>query len=285
MITIFPDFFHSSLDLGVVGKAIQAEKITLETINPRAYTEDFHQSVDDRPFGGGDGMVMMGEPLMLAVEDLRSRQVLGEVIYLSPQGHVWNDDWARKTVQRGSFLESSLSSKGENSGGRQSDGKIYFTLVCGRYAGIDFRWIQEVVNCEISIGDYVLSGGELPAMILIDSLARFVPGVLGNAESPHNESFYQGLLEAPQYTRPRLWREQSVPEVLLSGDHKKIEDWRKQISLLRTALLRPDLIEDHKRQEAIRAALGWAEKQSSDELAVSGLSRGEIQKIRESLGE
>ncbi len=212
----------SGVESGVLGQAQKKSLIEIHTLNPREFTKDVHKTVDDRPFGGGDGMVMMFEPLKQAYESLQSKGARGPLIYLSPQGALWNDQKAR-----------ALASSSDRS----------ITLLCGRYAGIDQRFIEEYVDEEISIGDYILSGGELAALCVIDSVARFLPGVLGNQVSPYQESLANGLLECPQLTRPRDLPGFQVPEVLTGGNHALIEEFRFDVSLVRTYFLRPDLWE------------------------------------------
>jgi tRNA (guanine37-N1)-methyltransferase len=228
VITLFPEMFEAPLKCGVVGQAAAKKIIQVNTHNPRSYTTDVHKTVDDRPFGGGDGMVMLASPVEQALAaalktatetetvtaPLRARRI----IYLSPQGAPLTHALAHE-----------LSSLDE------------LVLICGRYGGIDQRFLSKYVDQEISIGDYVLSGGELAALVLIDAVARFLPGVLGNELSPQEESFANGLLEAPQFTRPREYQGTEVPEVLLSGNHAKISRWRYLVSLLRTRKQRPDL--------------------------------------------
>lgn len=225
VISIFPEFITQGMSQGVVGQALKKGLIGLKTISPREYTSDVHKTVDDRPFGGGDGMIMLYEPLHKVLSNL-PKEERGRVIYLSPQGAKLDHT---KVLELGK--EKNL------------------TLICGRYGGIDQRVINEWVDEEISIGDYVISGGELGALVLIDAVSRQVPGVLGHGESSIKDSFSDALLEHPQYTRPRALSldthgsEQAVPEILLSGDHKKMEDWKKKISILVTLQKRPDLID------------------------------------------
>ena len=220
VLTLFPELIKAGAESGVLGQAQKKSLLSVNTINPRDYTADVHKTVDDRPFGGGDGMVMMYEPLKKAFEDLKTNGATGPLIYLSPQGALWSDQKAR------SFASGGTSS---------------MTLLCGRYAGVDQRFISEFVDEEISIGDYILSGGELAALCVIDSVARFLPGVLGNQASPHQESLANGLLECPQLTRPRDLPGFQMPEVLTGGNHALIEEFRFDVSLVRTYFLRPDL--------------------------------------------
>ena len=221
-ITLFPEMFDAIAHFGVVGRAVKSNSISINCINPRDFTGDKHRTVDDRPYGGGPGMLMKVEPLEKAIEKAKSHCVSREskVVYLSPQG--------RKLDQK---LVKELSK--EN----------HLILVSGRYEGIDQRLIDKHVDIEVSIGDYVLSGGELAAMVLIDAITRIRPDVLGHENSADEDSFEDGLLDHPHFTRPELYDEQEVPSVLLSGDHKKIAEWRLKQRLGRTWLKRPDLIE------------------------------------------
>ncbi len=220
VITLFPDLVRAVGEFGVVRRAVERELIRLQTWNPREYTEDVHRTVDDRPYGGGPGMVMMVEPLRRAIRDARQANPTAKVVYMSPQGQPLTQDGVRK------FAES--------------DGLI---IVSGRYEGIDERLIQLEVDEECSIGDYVLSGGELPAMVVIDAVARLLPGVLGDEDSAQQDSFMDGLLDCPHYTRPEVYQDMTVPEVLMSGNHARITEWRRMQSLGRTSELRPDLLE------------------------------------------
>ncbi|WP_192022335.1 tRNA (guanosine(37)-N1)-methyltransferase TrmD [Shewanella sp. WPAGA9] len=222
VVTLFPEMFRAVTDFGVTGRAVKNGLLELQTWNPRDFTHDRHNTVDDRPYGGGPGMLMMVQPLRDAIHAAKAAAGDGaKVIYLSPQG--------RKLDQQG-VSELSQSSS--------------LVLVCGRYEGVDERIIQSEVDEEWSIGDYVLSGGELPAMTLIDSVARLVPGVLGKQASAEQDSFSDGLLDCPHYTRPENLDGIGVPAVLLSGDHEKIRLWRLQQSLGRTFLRRPELFEN-----------------------------------------
>lgn len=222
VITLFPDMFRAVTDFGVTGRAVKNGLLELHTWNPRDFTHDRHSTVDDRPYGGGPGMLMMVQPLRDAIH--AAKAAAGEeakVIYLSPQG--------RKLDQQG-VTELAKSSR--------------LILVCGRYEGIDERIIQTEVDEEWSVGDYVLSGGELPAMTLIDAVSRLVPGVLGKQASAEQDSFSDGLLDCPHYTRPESLDGLDVPAVLLSGNHEQIRLWRLQQSLGRTFLRRPELFEN-----------------------------------------
>lgn len=219
VITLFPEMFDA-IRLGVTGRAIDKGLAELVLWNPRDYTEDVHQTVDDRPYGGGPGMVMKVEPLLAAIQAAKAQSPTSKVIYLSPQG------------QR--FVQATAVAATQTSG---------IILIAGRYEGIDERVIHSFVDEEWSLGDFVLSGGELPAMVVIDSMIRLLPGALGHAESAEQDSFSDGLLDCPHYTRPENILDQDVPSVLLSGDHEKIRLWRLQQALGRTWLRRPDLLE------------------------------------------
>lgn len=248
VISIFPDFFDSPLSLGVVSGAREKGLLKIRTITPRAFTEDVHKTVDDRPFGGGDGMVMKTEPLSKSVESLGDER--GHVVVLSPSGRVFNTEVAREYANLNKPL----------------------TLICGRYSGIDQRFIETYANEELSVGDYILSGGEPAALCVIDSVARLLPGVLGNADSPENDSFYQGYLECPVYTRPREALGMDVPEVLLCGDPIKIQEFQKNVSLLRTSQQRPDLlsVDDN---PALEKAQKWCKQLSDAQMKSLGIKR------------
>jgi tRNA (guanine37-N1)-methyltransferase len=220
VITLFPEMFASVLEHGVISRAVSDELIGFRSWNPRDYTTDKHKTVDDRSYGGGPGMVMMYEPVCAAIAEAKKAQPDTKVIYLSPQG--------RRLDQKG---VNELSKR---------DGMI---LVSGRYEGIDERIIDTAIDEEWSIGDYVLSGGELAAMVMIDSVCRSLPGVLGHDDSASEDSFVDGLLDYPHYTRPEQIDGHSVPDVLLSGDHENIRRWRIKQALGKTWISRPDLIE------------------------------------------
>jgi tRNA (guanine37-N1)-methyltransferase len=222
VVTLFPEMMQMFTQQGVTGRAVKNGKVLVECFNPRDFTHDKHRTVDDRPYGGGPGMLMMVQPLKDAI--LAAKNAAGEqtkVIYLSPQG--------KKLDQAG------VKELAEN---------VSLILVAGRYEGVDERVIQSQVDEEWSIGDYVLSGGELPAMILMDAISRLVPGVLGHEQSAQQDSFSDGLLDCPHYTRPENLDGELVPKVLLSGDHDKIRQWRLQQSLGRTWQRRPELLND-----------------------------------------
>jgi len=218
VISLFPEMFDA-LRHGVTGRAIERGQVTLSHWNPRDYALDAHRTVDDRPYGGGPGMVMTFEPLRKAIESARAAAEHSPVLYLSPQGH-------RLDQQAVSELAAQPG----------------LVLLAGRYEGIDERLVAAHVDREYSIGDYVLSGGELAAMVLVDAIARLLPGVLGHADSAQQDSYTDGLLDCPHYTRPEEIQGDRVPEVLLSGDHERIRRWRLQQALGRTWLRRPDLL-------------------------------------------
>lgn len=219
VITLFPELVRSLIGQGVTGRALDRGLARVETWNPRDYTHDVHRTVDDRPYGGGPGMVMKPEPLVAALEEARQASPGVPVVYLSPQGRRFDQETARQWSD--------------------SPGRI---LVCGRYEGIDERFIESQVDEEWSIGDYVLSGGELPALVMMDAVIRLLPGVLGDADSAEQDSYTDGLLDCPHYTRPERFDDRQVPAVLTSGDHEAIRRWRLQQSLGRTWQRRPDLL-------------------------------------------
>jgi tRNA (guanine37-N1)-methyltransferase len=221
IITIFPEIFQGALESGILRRAGQAGLVEVRVVNLRDFATDKHRSVDDRPYGGGEGMVFMPGPLFAAIEFCRGpvRTPESRVVLMTPQGRTWSQRLAE------SF--SSLP---------------HLVLVCGRYEGIDPRVIESLVDEEISIGDYVLTGGEIPALAVLDSVVRLLPGALGNSDSAVNESFSSGSLDFPQYTRPAEFRGMAVPEILLSGDHARIREWRRRQVEARTGTRRPDLV-------------------------------------------
>ena len=221
VITIFPELFVPFREAGVLGQAIGRGELTLEAHDLRRWTRDKHRSVDDMPYGGGPGMVMKPEPIVDAVEEVAGRkgERTARVLLMSPQGERFTQAKAKELA-----------------------GESHLAIVCGRYEGIDERVIELAIDEQISIGDYVLSGGEAAAMVVIEAVSRFVPGVLGNPASTEVESFQQAGLEGPQYTRPAEYRGLAVPEVLRSGDHAKIARWRAEEALARTRTRRPDLL-------------------------------------------
>jgi len=233
-VTLFPEMFAAVTDSGVTRRALEQGLWSLGVWNPRDYTEDAYRTVDDRPYGGGPGMVMLAEPLERAIEAAKAAAVgaAAKVVYLSPQGAPVDD--ARIAL---ASRESRL------------------VLVCGRYEGVDERLVRRSIDEEWSIGDYVLSGGELAAMVVIDAVVRKLPGALGNEQSAEQESFSQGLLDCPHYTRPETYRGEAVPAVLLSGHHAQIVRWRLKQALGRTWLRRPELLERRGMSEAERKLL------------------------------
>lgn len=220
VVTLFPEMFTALTEHGVTGRAVKRGQLTVEFSNPRDHAHDRHRTVDDRPFGGGPGMLMKVEPLLAAIEAVRQQAPsTPRVIYLSPQGRPLTQQRAAELAQLDSLV-----------------------LLCGRYEGIDERIVETCVDEEISIGDYVLSGGELGAMVLLDAVTRLIPGVLGHADSAAEDSFSEGWLDCPHYTRPEEFAGQRVPEVLLSGNHALIRRWRLKQSLGRTWQRRPELL-------------------------------------------
>jgi tRNA (guanine37-N1)-methyltransferase len=221
VITLFPEMVATVAEYGVVGRATQRGVLKLGCVNPRDFTQDVHRTVDDRPYGGGPGMVLKYEPLAAAVEHAKSGLPEGSRVFcLSPQGTVFDQPMAKRLSELPGMV-----------------------LLAGRYEGIDERLIDNVVDEEISLGDFVLSGGEIPAMAVVDAVTRLLPGVLGDEESAQCDSFVAGLLDHPHYTRPEEVAGRRVPEVLMSGDHARIASWRLQQSLGRTFERRPDLLE------------------------------------------
>lgn len=219
VVTLFPEMFTAVTDYGISSRAFNNGLLTLQCWNPRSFTNDAHHTVDSRPYGGGPGMVMMIEPLRAALRTARAALPEARVIYLSPQGKTLDQRAVENFTARSEII-----------------------LLCGRYEGIDERLLQLEVDEEWSIGDYVLSGGELPAMVLIDAVVRFLPGALGHEKSAEQDSFSDGLLDCPHYARPDLYEDMAVPSVLLSGNHAEIRRWRLQQSLQRTQQRRPDLL-------------------------------------------
>ncbi|MBR5578238.1 MAG: tRNA (guanosine(37)-N1)-methyltransferase TrmD [Lachnospiraceae bacterium] len=225
ILTLFPEMVEQGLNTSIIGRACEKGTLSISAVNIRDYTLDKHKKVDDYPYGGGAGMLMQAQPVydayLYVMEKLKTKQ-RPRVIYVTPQGKVFNQSMAREMA-----LEQDL------------------IFLCGHYEGIDERVLEEIVTDYVSIGDYVLTGGELAAMVMIDSISRMVPGVLSNKESGETESFSSDLLEHPHYTRPEEWRGKKVPEVLLSGHHKNIEKWRLEQSIERTKSRRPDLYQKY----------------------------------------
>lgn len=260
VISLLPEIVESGLKEGVVGRALQNGAMTLKTRNPRQFTNDIHHTVDDRPYGGGDGMVMLAQPLVDSLKSLREERNNSKdyVIYLSPRGRVLNDQRARAFAKKGETL----------------------VLVCGRYGGIDQRFINSYVDEEVSIGDYVLSGGELAAAVFIDCVTRLCDDVLGNKDSKDSDSFAQGLLEAPLFTRPAETLGQRVPEFLSSGDHQRIDKTRWAVALAQTLVRRPELHPTTDAKE-VKKALDILSDCSEEELSTLALNVQDLQILRE----
>lgn len=221
ILTLFPDMVTNGLNESIIGRAIEKELISVNAINIRDYSNDKHGHVDDAPYGGGAGMVMQPGPIYDAYEALvKQTGKRPRVLYMTPQGRVFNQEIAKELSKEQDLV-----------------------FLCGHYEGIDERVLELIATDYLSVGDYVLTGGELPAMMMIDCISRLVPGVLNNDVSAEFESFHDNLLEYPQYTRPEVFMEQRVPEVLLSGHHKNIDTWRREQSIVRTLERRPDLLE------------------------------------------
>ena len=234
VLTLFPDMIEAGLHTSVTGRALQNGYIHLNAVNIRDYSKDKHKHVDDYPYGGGAGMVMQPEPIYLAYEDITQNiEKKPRVVYVTPQGAVFNQSMAEEFAKEEDLI-----------------------FLCGHYEGVDERVLEEIVTDYISIGDYVLTGGELPAMVLVDAISRMVPGVLKNQESGETESLEGNLLEYPQYSRPEVWREKAVPPILLSGNHQKVDEWRREQSILRTKERRPDLFERAELSEKERKIYG-----------------------------
>ena len=223
VLTLFPEMIEQGLGTSITGRAMQKGLVSLNAVNIRDYAANKHRNVDDYTYGGGAGMLMQAQPVYDACMAVQSG--LGKparVVYLTPQGSIFTQSKARELAQEEDLI-----------------------ILCGHYEGIDERVLEEIVTDEISIGDYVLTGGELPAMVVIDTVSRLIPGVLGNGVSADTDSFMNGLLEYPQYSRPEVWMGKAVPAILLSGDHAKVDRWRKEQSLQRTKERRPDLYEKY----------------------------------------
>jgi tRNA (guanine37-N1)-methyltransferase len=220
IITIFPQMFKDVFQDSILGRAQKAKKVIIKIHDLRDYTEDKHRKVDDRPFGGGPGMVMMCQPLFDAVKAIKGRRKV-HIIFTSPSGRPFKQTEAKRLTKYKNLI-----------------------IICGHYEGIDERVRQHLVDEEISVGDFVLTGGEIPAMAIVDAVSRLIPGVLGKTESLEQESFENNLLEGPQYTRPADFRGIKIPDVLLSGNHKAIEKWRLEQALAKTKSVRPDLLVD-----------------------------------------
>jgi tRNA (guanine37-N1)-methyltransferase len=241
ILTLFPEMFSSPFKESILAKAIEKGLIELRTINIRDFALDKHRIVDDAPYGGGQGMVMKVEPITRAIEQVKSEDPSVRTIYLTPEGKPLNEEMARQLSSRSHLI-----------------------LLCGRYEGVDERVRELFVDEEISIGDYVLTGGELAAMVLIDAVSRLLPGVLGSDRSAEEDSFFGSLLEYPQYTRPASFRGNEVPEVLLSGNHQAISLWRRKEALRRTWMRRPDLLS--------KASLSEEDKKILEEISKKNVS-------------
>lgn len=240
IMTLFPEMVMGGLNTSIIGRAIKNELLSIEAINIRDYAFNKHNSVDDYPYGGGAGMLMQAEPVYQCYKALEER--IGKrprVVYLSPQGQTFNQKMAEEFATEEELV-----------------------FLCGHYEGIDERVLEEIVTDYVSIGDYVLTGGELPAMIMVDAISRLVPGVLHNNVSAEFESFQDNLLEYPQYSRPETWHDKKVPEVLMSGHHANIEKWRREQSVIRTAKNRPDLLEKAELTEKEKALVAQMMEES-----------------------
>lgn len=230
ILTLFPEMVMEGLNTSIIGRAMEKDYLDIEAVNIRDYTNSKHKKVDDYPYGGGAGMLMQAQPVYDAyqaiVQGIDKAQTPPRVIYVTPQGTVFNQRMAEAMAEEEDLI-----------------------FLCGHYEGIDERVLETIVTDYVSIGDYVLTGGELPAMVMIDTIARLVPGVLNNRESSETESFSSGLLEYPQYSRPEEWNGMKVPEILLSGHHANVEKWRFEQSVERTKERRPDLYEKYRKEQ------------------------------------
>lgn len=243
VLTLFPEMIEDGMNTSITGRAITKGLLSLHTVNIRDYSVTGNGRIDDYPYGGGAGMVMQAEPVMRAYEDLISRIVSKpRVIYLTPQGQVFRQQMAEEFAKEEDLI-----------------------FLCGHYEGIDERVLEEIVTDYVSIGDYVLTGGELPAMVMMDAIARMVSGVLSNQESGQTESFQGNLLEYPQYSRPEDWRGKKVPPVLMSGHHGNVDRWRRNQSLLRTLRVRPELLMGAEFDKADRKYLHALLRQETEE--------------------
>ena len=237
VMTLFPDMITDGLNTSITGRAIKAGVMSVTAHDIRDYSNDKHLKVDDYPYGGGAGMVMRAAPVCDCYEDIvRSIGKRPRVIYMTPQGYTFTQSMAEEFAKEDNLV-----------------------ILCGHYEGIDERVLERIVTDYVSIGDYVLTGGELPALVMMDTISRLVPGVLNNDMSAETESFSEGLLEYPQYTRPAIWRDEAVPEVLLSGHHKKLQEWYRRESVIRTAKRRPDML--------MQAQLSEEEKELAEQYA------------------
>ncbi|MDD6434879.1 MAG: tRNA (guanosine(37)-N1)-methyltransferase TrmD [Clostridiales bacterium] len=222
VLTLFPEMIENTLSVSMTGRAIEKGLLEIEAVNIRDYAFNKHHSVDDYPYGGGAGMLMQAEPIYQAYAAVSEKmEKKPRVVFLAPHGETFSQD---KAIEL---------SKEEN-----------LIFLCGHYEGVDERVVEEIVTDVVSIGDYVLTGGELPAMVMIDAISRFLPGVLHNEDSAYTDSFQGSLLEYPQYSRPETWHDKKVPAILLSGNHAKVDEWRRLRSVIRTAKFRPDLLKN-----------------------------------------
>ncbi len=238
VLTIFPEMFGPFWDHGIIRRAIEQEKIFVSTLNIRDYTKDRHRVTDDRPYGGGSGMVMKPEPLAAAIRAAEQDAPSAKKILLTPQGRVFNQKIAHKLASYEELI-----------------------FVCGRYEGVDERIDQDLIDDEISIGDYVLTGGELAAMVIIDAVTRQMPGTLGGEDAAEKDSFANGLLEHAHYTRPQVFEGKTVPDILLSGHHEEIENWRLESALMRTLMKRADLLQNKNlKEKEIDTLKRWSRK-------------------------
>ena len=219
IVTIFPSLIKDMLSYGIIGKALKSNLIKVNTLNPRDFSDEDNQRIDDKPYGGGPGMVMQAQPLIKAISYAQQHHDSSFVIYMSPRGSNFNQNKAKEFSKKKNLI-----------------------IVCGRYEGIDQRVLDNKVDEECSVGDFVVTGGEIPALLVTEAVSRFIPGVVGDSQSVDDDSFSQGLLEYPQFTRPEKDESGEVPQVLLSGDHKKISKWRLKQSILKTYKNRPDLL-------------------------------------------
>ena len=230
ILTLFPEMFQGFLNTSIIARAIADERVIVECVDFRQYTKDKHNRVDDTPCGGGAGMILQCQPIVDCIKDIRTPN--SKVVMMTPTGRIFKQSVAREYANYEHLI-----------------------LLCGHYEGLDERVLEEIVTDYVSIGDYVLTGGELPAMVMIDAISRLIPGVLHNDVSAEFESFQDNLLEYPQYTRPEEWHGKKVPEILLSGHHANVEKWRREQSIIRTAQRRPDLLEKAELTEKEKAWL------------------------------
>lgn len=251
ILSIFPEMFPTMINYGIIGRAVERGQIEINLVNIRDFSEGPHLMTDDRPFGGGNGMVMKPEPIFRALKSIPRIKGGRKVILLTPQGQLFNQSIARRLSKLKQII-----------------------LVCGRYEGVDERVRSKCVDVEISIGDYILTGGELPAMIVVEVVSRLIPGILGGERSSIEESFEDYLLEYPQYTRPRVFQGEGVPSVLLSGDHGKIWLWRRTQSIKRTLERRPDLFDKARLSETDKSILKELKQGQASGIRISAKAKG-----------